>query len=157
MSGFDPSPALAPNRSRRCARCGRFRRSTDGELCQRCRPTGQRSLEDPPEAEGRVESIPSPEERAILLRRAREDFVVPRPSELHSGVLGYAGLHAPGPAGPGDARRSRRLASAHEAEPAGPMGRTRSRIRTAAIMLAIILVGGLVAAGIPLLLSWIGT
>jgi hypothetical protein len=132
-------------------RCGRFKRSTDGDLCPRCRSQVPPTREDAPEA--RAELGPTQDERAVLLRRVREDFVVARPSQLHAGRTSYAGLGVQRD----DARSSAGFGHSPARKPGRGSGRGSSRVRTAAIMLAIVLIGGFIAAGIPLLLSWVGS
>lgn len=111
------------------------------------------SLVEPQElVEPWVQPALSDAEREVLLRHAREDFVVPRPSQLHPGTVVSPGMrvHVPAP---------RAVPNRRQAEPVESRrpGRTRSRIRTGLISLVLILAGVAIAAAIPLVLSLLGS
>jgi hypothetical protein len=141
MTLSGPPPAPGETRSERCAQCGRFKPASAGNLCARCSAAGQRAAKDPIEAW--ISSAPTDAERAVRLRRAREDFVVARPSELHSGI------RVPWPPPPAHGPRA-------DSENA-PRRARHSAIRTAALSAVLILAGVVLAAAIPLVLSLLGS
>lgn len=92
----------------------------------------------------------------VLVRRAREDFVVARPSELHPRRPDYGASNSSLSPEP-DAIRATMRSDTQPHTAHRRMERQESHVRTFAVMLAIVLAGGLVAAAIPLLLSWLGS